>query len=507
MNLVHVCLCIFVHCQLVISSSIDYSLFLALPPLQRHNDPPSTKSPSQRTIQKMIRGCDGAASDYFGSPVAMSGTGHLVVGAPYHDDKGSSSGSVYLYKHNGNHWVFMQSLTASDGAADDRFGSAVAMSGTGHLVVGSYSGAIYLFTLNSTSNTWGDEQKIVASDGAADDFFGRAVAMSGTGHLVVGKSSDDYGTNAGAVYLYTLNSTSNTWGDEQKIVSSDGAASDYFGRAVAMSGTGHLVVGAPYDGDKGPYSGSVYLYTLNSTSNTWGNEQKIVASDGAASDYFGSAVAMSGTGHLVVGAPYHDDKGTNAGAVYLYTLNSTSNTWGNEQKIVASDGAAYDFFGSAFAMSGTGHLVVGKSSDGDKGTNAGAVYLYTLNNTSNIWGDEQKIVASDGAAYDRFGSAVAMSGTGHLVVGTPSDDDKGTNAGAVYAIGEGLAFNAEGGDTSESETSCTMTSPSQAPTARPITLDPTKASNVMIPCGMIQQGSSFSCIFQLLSGALFVLSR
>ncbi len=53
----------------------------------------------------------------------------------------------------------------------------------------------------------------------------------------------------------------------------------------------------------------------------------------------------------------------------------------------------------------------------------------------------------------------------------------------------------------------TTKSPSQAPTARPMTLDPTKASNVTIPCGMIQQGSSFSCIFWLLSVALFALSH
>jgi hypothetical protein len=112
-----------------------------------------------------------------------------------------------------------------------------------------------------------------------------------------------------------------------------------------------------------------------------------------------------------------------------------------------------------------------------------------------------------------------------------------------------MAFNAEGGDTSESETSCTTTvswltccfwhmlthrcsfianssshsyliasssplfyngttkSPSQAPTASPITLDPTKARNVTIPCGMNQRGSSFSCIFWLLFVALFVLSH
>ncbi len=62
-------------------------------------------------------------------------------------------------------------------------------------------------------------------------------------------------------------------------------------------------------------------------------------------------------------------------------------------------------------------------------------------------------------------------------------------------------------------------SPSQAPTASPITPDPTKASNVTILCCMIQGGSSyprrlwtlvssyFSCIFWLLSVSLLLLSH
>jgi hypothetical protein len=392
------------------------------------------------TTQKMIRGCDGAANDQFGTALAAKGD-WAAIGAY---GVSSYTGAVYLYKHDGNHWVFTQSLIASDGSAYDIFGFAVAIIETGHLVVGAHfdddlgsdSGAVYLFTHDSTFNTWGDEQKIVASDGAAYDNFGYAVAISGTGHLVVGAPyGEDKVSDSGAVYLYTLNSTSNTWGDEQKIVASDGVDFDLFGGAVAISGTGHLVVGAFGDDDKGSYSGSVYLFTHDSTSNTWGNEQKIVASDGAANDWFGNAVAMSGTGHLVVGAPCYD-KGSYSGSVYLYTLNSTSNTWGDEQKIVASDGAAGDYFGSEVAISGAGHLVVGALSDDDK---SGAVYLYTLSSTSNTWGDEQKIVASDGAAGDYFGHAVAMSGTGHLLVGAIGDDDKGSASGSVYAIGEGVS--------------------------------------------------------------------
>jgi len=218
-----------------------------------------SQAPTMTTIQKMIRGCDGAQFDVFGNDLAVKGD-WAAIGAY---GVSSYSGAVYLYKHDGSHWVFMQSLTASDGAANDFFGRAVAMSGTGHLVVGALSddfmGAVYFFTLSSTTNTWGDEQKIVASDGAADNWFGVAVAMSGTGHLVVGAyGDDDKGSDSGAIYLYTLNGTANTWGDEQKIVASDGADLHLFGTAVAMSETDHLLVGAFGDDDKAPGSGAVY---------------------------------------------------------------------------------------------------------------------------------------------------------------------------------------------------------------------------------------------------------
>eukprot|EP00970_Alexandrium_tamarense_P019180 scaffold13697_cov434-Alexandrium_tamarense.AAC.1 len=234
------------------------------PLFQRHNDRPTknpSEAPTMTTVQKMIRGCDGAEYDVFGYGLTVKGD-WAAIGAY---GVSSYTGAVYLYKHDGNHWVFMQSLIASDGAADDEFGRAVAMSGTGHLVVG-----------------------------APED--------------------DDMGDASGSVYLYTLNSTSNTWGDEQKIVASDGAEHDSFGSPVALSGTGDLVVGAPYDDDKGTNSGSVYLYTLNTTSNIWGDEQKIVASDGADNNRFGDAVALSGTVHLVVGAHGNDDKASKAGA-------------------------------------------------------------------------------------------------------------------------------------------------------------------------------------------------
>ena len=69
---------------------------------------------------------------------------------------------------------------------------------------------------------------------------------------------------------------------EIKLLASDGAAYDLFGHSVAISG-GAAIVGAYGDDDNGDYSGSAYLFDT-----TTGNQiDKLLPSDGAASDLFG----------------------------------------------------------------------------------------------------------------------------------------------------------------------------------------------------------------------------
>ncbi len=48
------------------------------------------------------------------------------------------------------------------------------------------------------------------------------------------------------------------------------------------------------------------------------DEDKLIASDGVAGDYFGSSVAQDGA-TLVVGAHGHSDNGWFAGSVYVFT--------------------------------------------------------------------------------------------------------------------------------------------------------------------------------------------
>ena len=90
----------------------------------------------------------------FGYSVAISGN-QIVVGAHLDNDNGIYSGSAYVFKKPTSGWTNMTQtakLLPSDGGAEDRFGCAVAISGN-QIVVGAhldndkgtYSGSAYVF--------------------------------------------------------------------------------------------------------------------------------------------------------------------------------------------------------------------------------------------------------------------------------------------------------------------------------------------------------------------------
>ena len=112
------------------------------------------------------------------------------------------------------------------------------------------------YEIGKTINV-GKEQKIVASDRQASDEFGYFVSISGDYAIVGARSEDQGGSNAGAAYIYKRNGT--TWGDEQKIVASDRQGSDQFGQSVSISGD-YAIVGAYADDDVFLNSGSAYIF-------------------------------------------------------------------------------------------------------------------------------------------------------------------------------------------------------------------------------------------------------
>jgi hypothetical protein len=321
--------------------------------------------------QAKLFSSDVLASDEFGVAVAIDAD-TIVVGAFLDDDGGSASGSAYVFVRVGNTWTQQAKLTATDGAANDRLGRSVAIDGD-TIVAGAFrddvgggdSGSAYVFT--RTGSTWMQEAKLFATDGDADDEFGRTVAIDGDTIVVGAIRDEDYGTDSGSAYVFVRSGV--TWVEEAKLVATDGAAGDEYGRAVAISGD-TVIVGSFRDDDGGENAGSAYVFVRSGTS--WTQEAKLLASDRAANDRFGRAVAVRGDS-AAIGAFLDDDVASASGSVYLFSRTGT--TWSEEGKLVAADGAANDEFARSLSFDGA-TLVAGSRRDDDNGDQSGSAYVF-----------------------------------------------------------------------------------------------------------------------------------
>jgi hypothetical protein len=378
-----------------------------------------TRSGSTWTEQAILYASNSGEDDYFGKNVAISGD-TVVVGAYKEDSEGSDAGAAYVFTRTGITWAQQEKLVASDAEADDQFGSSVALDGD-TIVVGAFwddnvgidAGAAYVFTRSNT--TWSEQHKLVASDAQASDLFGYNVSLDGDTVVVGAYGEDTFGINAGAAYVFT--GSGSTWTEQAILYASDAEADDRFGDNVALDGD-TIVVGAFWEDTGGASkAGSAYVFTR--TDLTWMEQQKLVASDTEASDYFGYSVALDGN-TVAVGAWGEDTGGSTAGAAYVIQL----------PKIVASDAEGYDRFGYNVALDGD-TVVVGAYSEDTGGSDSGAAYVFTRTGTT--WTEQQKLVASDAEADDRFGWSVALDGD-TVVVGAYRGDTGGTDAGAAYVF-------------------------------------------------------------------------
>ena len=165
--------------------------------------------------QQKLTASDGGANDEFGSSVAIFNN-HAVVGSP-NDDVGADAdqGSGYIFRRIGTIWTQEQKIVASDGLANDHFGTDVSINSNLSIVVGApgddimpnlNQGSAYEYIFNSTTDSRVQNRKLTASDGAANDNFGSSVFNESS--RLIGSSNDDFGANAnqGSIYLFNQNS-------------------------------------------------------------------------------------------------------------------------------------------------------------------------------------------------------------------------------------------------------------------------------------------------------------
>jgi hypothetical protein len=376
----------------------------------------------------------GAINYNFGKSVAIDGN-YAVVGAPgYYNNRGAA---FVLYK-NGGTWTTLAKLTVSNGYSNNYFGYSVGISGN-TIIVGAYGvnnnyGAVYVFTkpvsgwVNMTETA-----KLTASDAYLDFKFGKTISISGDNVVAGNEIDDDYGVSSGSAYIFTkpvsgwVNMTQTA-----KIFPSDITSSIRFGNSVSISGD-DVVVGAYWAYVNGLNPGAAYVFTkpVSGWVNTMTHTAKLIASDGANSDYFGNSVSISGD-NIVIGAYQDDYPQTNSGSAYVFTKPITG--WANmtqTAKIKSSDLAINDNFGYSVSILGD-NIVVGTYLDSDNGPASGSAYIFTkpfsgwVNMTQTA-----KIKPADGYTNDYFGYAVGISGN-NVISGSYLDDDFSSASGSAY---------------------------------------------------------------------------
>ncbi|QDV05808.1 hypothetical protein Poly30_13110 [Planctomycetes bacterium Poly30] len=263
---------------------------------------------------------DGSAAAQFGQNCSISGN-RILVGAHF-----DGPGSAYVFSNSGAGWVEEQKLTGSDSQNLFHFGHCVSLDGDTALIgvmrdnfAGPETGAAFLF--ERVGGVWTETVKLTASDAAAQDRFGRScdlkngIAILGA-HLHDGVSPDE-----GAAYIFERDDAGtpgdpldDSWPEVAKLVASQPMANELFARAVGLEGD-LAVIGASKATGMAPDSGAIYLFQRDANG-AWTESQKIVADDGEAADRFGESVAIDGD-RIVVGAPGDDDNSAQAGAAYL----------------------------------------------------------------------------------------------------------------------------------------------------------------------------------------------
>ena len=288
------------------------------------------------------------------------------------------------------------------------------------------------------------------TDGSGITFreFGSSIASSSE-FLVIGApvaSSSQNITVGGGAFLYQR--IKRGFKPFTRIIFDDGQTrNDKFGESVSISEDSEVVaVGAPRDDRLGVTAGAIYVIESPFSSST---PERLIPDDLSPNDEFGDSVSVSTTVlagnirvvNIVASSPSDDDFGLRSGSVYVFSkyydnppqtacggLVGRVGEWFQCQKLLPDDGASLDRFGSAVAVSGT-TIVVGAEWDKASGRESGSAYAFSLGDDG-IWSLQEKITGWSNKP-DRFGSSVSTSGN-RIIIGADYDGSQGEGAGASY---------------------------------------------------------------------------
>lgn len=361
--------------------------------------------------QQKLLSPDGHEADQFGFAVGLEGD-RLVVSANLDDDRGMNTGTLFAFARHGSAWEAEGKLPPTTTVFSfERLGTSLDVSGA--FVVagapegdkrGTDSGSLLVFKREETG--WQREAELFASDSGDQHQLGLSCAIDGD--YIIG------GTFVNAAYIYKREVEG--WVETDKLTHPDGNTLDRFGWSVDISGDYAAVASLRTD----------HVFVYKREGEQWVEQVRLSPPDGAGGIFFGRSLSLDGD-FLMVGAHLDRTLGESAGAVYIYRREGDE--WLLDAKLTASDGAAFDRFGTSIAISGDFAIVGAVGSEGAV-ENTGGAYVYRREDGH--WVERAKLIPADGERGEAFGTSVAISDGGYAVVGVPYDDELGFNSGSVY---------------------------------------------------------------------------
>lgn len=233
-----------------------------------------------------------------GRTVALSATGQYLVSTSF-----ATQSQAFVYVRNdtcsarGSVWILQQALTPTSSPSTNLQLRAAVSADSSTIAVGVLDGtlsipdSVQMFTRSGTQ--WSLVQTLTASDGIADDSFGTAVALSGNGqYLLVGAASN----STGRVYEFVYRGGTTLWNQENEFFPPAGVTS--FGVSVDISADGTVgVIGATAVSDPG----NVFV-ARRSPDNNWTVPARFTGHSASAELGLSTAVSPDGA-FMVAGAP------------------------------------------------------------------------------------------------------------------------------------------------------------------------------------------------------------
>ncbi|MDZ7290423.1 MAG: lamin tail domain-containing protein [candidate division KSB1 bacterium] len=339
---------------------------------------------------------------------------NLLIGAPGDTIGEIIAGAAYLF--DGGTSAHLRTFLNPTPDNDDQFGYSVATLGSKILIGAPFddtdstdAGAVYLF--DGTSG----EQLLTIRNPFPNVFdrFGSSIAVVGNKIIIAAPFDDTSAPDAGTVYVFDA-----TTGERLLTIPNPfPGGGDRFGYSLTAVGS-NFVVGAPFDRDKAVTdAGAAYLFDGYSGQlmNIFMNQPRVGGSG------LGFSVAAFGD-NVLLGAPFDDMGATGAGVVYLFDA-TTGSVLENFPNPTPDTG---DEFGAAITTIGD-MILIGAPSDDAGATDAGAVHRFSAA-TGTLLGTFQNPTP---ATEDKFGYSIAAVGN-KVLIGAPFDDTEASNAGAVY---------------------------------------------------------------------------